>query len=85
MKKKESKDAIVRRVRKQLLEKLRVSYGIETIDAMLGSAISDGSCPSICVKCKEFTADYEPDCVEGYCEECETNTVASCLILAGII
>jgi hypothetical protein len=42
--------------------------------------------PGICMNpdC-DFTADYEPDQREGWCEECHTGSVRSGLILAGII
>ena len=68
----------------RLLEKLRKEFGFPTLDAMYESAITDGTCPGICEKCEEYTTEYEPDQDAGFCEECETNTVVSCLILAGI-
>ncbi len=42
--------------------------------------------PGICMNpdC-DFTANYEPDQREGWCEECGTGSVRSGLILAGII
>ena len=42
--------------------------------------------PGICMNpdC-DFTADYEPDQREGWCEECGTGSVRSGLILAGMI
>lgn len=42
--------------------------------------------PGICTNdgC-DFTIDYEPDCDSGWCEECETNTVQSVYMLAGIM
>lgn len=33
----------------------------------------------------EYTTTVEPDCDSGWCENCETQTVKSALILAGII
>lgn len=33
----------------------------------------------------EYTTDVEPDCQKGYCENCDTNTVVSILIAAGMI
>ena len=53
---------------------------------MLESASSDSIAPSICMNdgC-DYTTDGEPDMREGYCEECATNTVESCLVIAGVI
>jgi hypothetical protein len=31
----------------------------------------------------DYTADMEPDQDRGWCEACDTNTVASALVLAG--
>lgn len=47
---------------------------------------SDSVVPGICMNpdC-DYTTEVEPDCVSGYCEECNTQTVKSALILAGII
>lgn len=42
--------------------------------------------PAICMNegC-EYSQDMEPDQDRGWCPECEANTLASALILAGII
>jgi len=42
--------------------------------------------PGICMNphC-DFTAEYEPDQREGWCEECETGSVRSGLVLASLI
>ena len=42
--------------------------------------------PGICTTegC-DYTVGVEPDCVEGWCEACDTPSVQSCLILAGVI
>ena len=54
--------------------------------AMLEAATFDSISPAICMNddC-DYTTEMEPDQREGWCECCETNTVASALILAGII
>jgi hypothetical protein len=46
----------------------------------------EGVVPGICMNphCN-FTADYEPDQREGWCEECETGSVRSGISLAGLI
>ena len=67
------------------LKKLCEIEGISEME-MLENATFDGSCPAICMnKNCNATYDYEPDQNEGWCEECQTNSVKSCLILAGLI
>jgi hypothetical protein len=67
------------------LQELAESEGM-TIEEMLEQATFDCVAPSICMnKNCSTTYSYEPDCTEGWCEECETNSVKSCLVLAGII
>jgi len=53
---------------------------------MLQRVMSDGLCPSICMNegCS-YTAKYEGDCRDGWCEACGENTVVSALVLAEII
>ena len=64
------------------LKKLCDIEGMTEVE-MIRSAVVDGTCPSICMNdgCN-FTADYEPDSIEGWCDECDTNTVMSGLELA---
>jgi hypothetical protein len=70
------------------MSKLQDLADIEGLDLMelLDSASCDSVCPGICTKkgC-DYTTEVEPDCSQGYCEDCETNTVKSALVLAGII
>jgi hypothetical protein len=68
------------------LEMLAEIEGFESTDELLEFAITDSICPSICMNegC-DYTTGMEPDQSRGYCEVCGTNTVRSCLILAGII
>ena len=42
--------------------------------------------PAICTNqgC-DYTVIYEPDSTKGWCECCNTNSVASALVLAGMI
>jgi hypothetical protein len=60
--------------------------GFESVIGMLEEATFDSIVPCICIRedC-DYTTDLEPDCERGYCEQCGTNTVASCLVLAGLI
>jgi len=62
------------------------SEGFDSLDDLIAATISDSVSPAICLNggC-DYTAEMEPDQREGWCEACGTNTVASALILAGII
>ena len=69
--------------RKELLETMADDYGMSVME-MLKQATYDSVAISICVKCL-YTTEMEPDQREGWCEECEENTVQSCLVLAEMI
>ena len=61
---------------------------VEGMDRMeiLEAGIEDGVCMGICTnKDCEYTTEVEPDQDKGWCEECQTNTVKSALMLAGMI
>ena len=66
------------------LETLRKEEGYASVIEMLEKATYDSVCPGICTHC-DYTTEVEPDQSEGYCEMCNTNTVKSALILAGLI
>lgn len=68
------------------LQKLAQIEGYETTIALLEANITDSVAPGICTNddC-DYTVGVEPDQSEGWCENCESNTVQSCMILAGII
>lgn len=68
---------------KQGLKALAESEGMEVME-LLEKATFDGIAAGICLTCG-YTCNVEPDCSDGYCEECRTQTVQSCLIIAGII
>ena len=57
-------------------------YGDEM--EMLEAATFDSVAAGICTKCG-YSINVEPDCDDGWCEDCETNTVQSCLVLAGLL
>lgn len=69
----------------ELLERLCEYEGYDDVDSMLEEATVDSVAPGICVECCSYTTLVEPDSDSGYCEECNKNTVKSCLILADII
>jgi hypothetical protein len=73
-------------MRRAKLDQLVDSEGYDSLDDLIAAAASDSASPAICMNegC-DYTAEMEPDQREGWCEACGTNTVASALILAGII
>jgi hypothetical protein len=82
----EERMALSKSERKAKLQKLAELEGFETVDEMFDAAVSDSVCLGICINpgC-EYTADVEPDQRRGYCENCGTPTVKSCLVLADLI
>lgn len=74
-----------RSVRQSKLGELAYACGM-SVDELLESAAIDCVVPGICTNngC-DFTADYEPDQDAGWCDECDTGTVVSALVLAGVI
>ena len=60
--------------------------GFKSFDDLLQAAATDSVCPAICMTegCN-YTTEMEPDQDRGYCESCGGNTMASALILAGLI
>jgi hypothetical protein len=76
---------IDRSLRKSKLEELAESEGL-SVDEMFESYGADSVVPGICTNegCS-FTAEYEPDQDEGWCDQCQTTTVASALVLSGVL
>jgi hypothetical protein len=70
-------------------QKLAELEGFETVDEMFDAAVSDSVCPGICCNPADPSCDYtcevEPDQDRGWCENCQANTVQSCLVLADVI
>ena len=68
------------------LDELKKQTGLG-FDALMNSAMYEGIAWGICKNpaCDYTTESVEPDCREGYCEICGTETVASCMVLAGRI
>tara|TARA_R110000850_G_scaffold163257_2_gene287983 strand:+ start:1371 stop:1643 length:273 start_codon:yes stop_codon:yes gene_type:complete len=62
------------------------SEGFDDPMQMLESIGISEVIPAICMNddC-DYTTDMEPDATKGWCECCNTNTVASALVLAGFI
>lgn len=76
-------DAAKRRIK---LDRLVESEGYPNIEELLRDASFDSLCPGICMSdgC-DYTTEVEPDQDKGWCECCCDNTIASALILAGVI
>jgi len=57
-----------------------------SVDELLVEATFDSVAPGICINddCS-YVCEVEPDQDKGFCEECGTQTVASCLCLAGML
>lgn len=56
------------------------------VDAMLKSAALSGSAVAICTNCGVVYGEpLEPDATDCNCEDCETATVQSVLVLAELI
>lgn len=72
-------------LRREKLEVLADAWGM-TVDELLAEWALDSVVPGICTNddC-EYTTTYEPDQDAGWCEMCDTPTVASALILAELI
>lgn len=68
------------------IKELAEQYGFDDTMDMLEEASMDSVVPAICMNpdC-DYTTGMEPDQSEGWCEMCDTNTVKSCLVLAGIM
>jgi len=67
------------------LEKLAEIEGTDDFE-MLVEASLDSVVPGICTnKDCDYTCSVEPDQDRGFCENCQTQTVKSCLILAELI
>jgi hypothetical protein len=66
------------------LRDLAEDFGFSDVDEMLEASVIDSVCPAICMSC-DYTTEMEPDQDQGWCEMCDTNTVKSALILAGMI
>jgi hypothetical protein len=72
--------------RRAKLSQLVELEGYASCEELLEAAALDSVSPAICTNdACDYTAEMEPDQEQGYCEVCDTNTVASALVLAGLI
>lgn len=68
------------------LQKLAEVEGFDDPMEMLEANVVDSVVPAICMNddC-DYSEGMEPDQDRGWCPECNTNTLKSCLILANVI
>ncbi len=68
------------------LNLLAEDYGHDSVEEMMNSTMFNSLVPCICMNdgC-DATYEYEADSVKGWCEECGTGSVQSCLIILGIV
>ena len=78
--------ALSNEVRRRKLDELAEDGGHPSVGAMLEASITDSVAPAICTEPEcDYTTEMEPDQDAGYCEVCGNNSVASALVLAGLI
>lgn len=66
-----------------LLEAIAQHEGQEVMDILEEDTV-DSVARGICTKCLSVM-DAEPDADSNWCDECQSNTVKSSLIIAGLI
>jgi hypothetical protein len=67
------------------LETLVRSEGFASVEDLLEGTITDSVSPPICTNAGcSYTCEMEPDQDRGYCDVCNTNSMQSALVLAGI-
>ena len=78
--------ALSQEERRRKLRELARDGGHASVVEMLKAYATDSVSPAICTDphCS-YTTEMEPDQYRGYCELCGKNTVASTLVLAGLI
>ncbi len=68
------------------LQVLAEAEGFDSVDEMFAATMTDSVLPGICTEPScDYTTEVEPDQDQGWCEACNKQTVASALILGGLI
>lgn len=67
-------------------ETLAEIEGFDSFEELVEEFAFDSVVPGICMNpgC-DYTTNVEPDQEHGWCEFCDTQTVTSCLCLAGVV
>jgi hypothetical protein len=71
--------------RQEMLESIADNHGIDLDDPESYEDIVFDSVQPCCCKYCGYVGEAEPDCVSGYCEECDSPTCVSFSVLLGII
>lgn len=68
------------------LQTLTEDFGFAEAIDMAEEYSTDGLCPCICMNegC-DHSEELEPDQDAGWCENCDTNTMKSAMVLMGVI
>ena len=67
------------------LDQLASTWGM-SVSELIETYALDEVVPGICMNAGcTYSSEVEPDQRKGWCEECETTSVTSALVLAGII
>lgn len=69
----------------QILQKVANAEFGGDVEGMLEHCALGGVAPGVCTVCLMVHDSLEPDAEDYECNECETNTVQSVLVLAGVI
>lgn len=68
------------------LNKLANDWGYTFPEDMMEDYVYDSLHPAICMNKEcDYSTEMEPDQDQGWCENCETNTVVSAGMLMGIV
>lgn len=68
------------------IDELVESEGFDSLEEFLDEFGSDSVVPGICMNdgC-DYTTNVEPDCSRGWCENCNTQTLKSAMVILGVI
>ena len=60
--------------------------GFDSLEHLLEAALFDSVSPAICMNegC-DYTEEMEGDQTAGWCDECNTNSMKSALVLVGVL
>jgi len=70
---------------KDKLAQLASIWGM-SVEELLKQYNTDSLAPAICMneEC-DYASELEPDCEDGYCEECQEKSMKSALVLGGFV
>jgi ribosomal protein L40E len=59
-------------------------WGCRDVPELINRYLFKEACPAICMRCG-IIAEKPPDTLEGRCPKCDSDTMRSALVLAGIL